>query len=165
MDTIILIKGKTNFEITLDASTWIFDDRKLDLTTYFTAEQVHVDPDEKYVEEAGKFWSREIMEGAVFPPTLKTEKKFSHKEMRTGTFGMHVEPFIQNAEPTEDATQAVFITNQGEEFAFSIEEAKTKIFKFSQDGNMLENGPVYLLDGDGQNAESPIQGIVKIEIR
>ena len=165
MDTIILIKGKTNFEITLDASTWIFDDRKLDLNTYFTEKHVHVDADEKYVEEAGKFWSREIMEGAVFPPTLQTEKKFSHKEMLTGTFGILVEPFIKNAEPTADATKVVFINNQGEEFAFSMEEAKTKIFKFSQDGKMLENGPVYLIDGDGKNADAPIQGIVKIEIR
>ena len=52
MDTIIQITGNVNFAITLDASTWIFDDRKLDLNTYFTAEHIEVDPDEKYVKEA-----------------------------------------------------------------------------------------------------------------
>lgn len=163
MDTIIQIKGNVKFAITLDASTWIFDDRKLDLTTYFTTEKVAIDEDEKYVEEAGKFWSREIMEGAVFPPTLTTEKKYTHKEMRTGTFGMMLEPFIKNAEPNEDATEAVFIDEAGNEYSYPLEAAKQMIFKFSQDGKMLENGPVYLLDANGEN--EPIQAITTIEVR
>lgn len=163
MDTIIQIKGNVNFAITLDASTWIFDDRKLDLTTYFTEEHISVDEDEKYVEEAGKFWSREIMEGAVFPPTLTTEKKYTHKEMRTGTFGMMLEPFIENAEPKADAKEVVFIDVNGNEYAYTIDEAKTMILKFSQDGKMLEDGPVYLLDQKGEN--EPIQAIVSIDVR
>jgi hypothetical protein len=163
MDTIIQIKGNVNFAITLDASTWIFDDRKLDLTTYFTTQHEEVDADEKYVEEAGKFWSREIMEGAVFPPTLTTEKKYTHKEMRTGTFGMMLDTFITNAEPKEDATEVVFIDAAGNEYSYPIATAKKMIFKFSQDGKMLENGPVYLLDQQGE--QEPIQAITTIEVR
>ena len=163
MDTIIQVTGNVNFTITLDASTWIFDDRKVDLNTYFTEEHVAVDADEKYVEEAGKFWSREIMEGAVFPPTLQTEKKYTHKEMRTGTFAIAVAPFLKNAQPKTEATQAVFIDARGNEYTYSLEEANTLLFKFSQDGNMLENGPVHILDADGKN--EPIQGIVRIDVR
>lgn len=163
MDTIIQITGNVNFAITLDASTWIFDDRKLDLNTYFTAEHIEVDPDEKYVKEASKFWSREIMEGAVFPPTLQTEKKYSHKEMRTGTFAMPVSLFLKNAEPKAVASQVAFIDVQGTEYVYSLDEANTLLFKFSQDGSMLENGPVYILDADGKN--EPIQGIVRIDVR
>ena len=35
MENIILVNGKVKFSITLDPSVWIFDDRKLDLTTFF----------------------------------------------------------------------------------------------------------------------------------
>ena len=46
----------------------------------------------------GAHWSREIMEGAVFPPTLKTERKFDRKGMITGTFGIAIKPFLENAQ-------------------------------------------------------------------
>ncbi|MGG0655967.1 peptidyl-prolyl cis-trans isomerase [Rummeliibacillus pycnus] len=165
MESIIQIKGKVNFQITLDSTVWIFDDRKLNLETYFIEKPVEVDPDEEYIEKAGKFWSREIMEGATFPPTLKTERKFDRKDMMTGTFGIKIEPFILNAEPKEDAKTVVFETHDGSQYRFSIEDAKKLIFQFSKDGKMLkENGPVYLLLGDGSNYENPIKGIVGMQV-
>ena len=50
------------------------------------------------------------MEGAVFPPTLKTERKFDRKGMQTGTFGMVLGAFIKNAEPDADATAVIIDT-------------------------------------------------------
>lgn len=165
MESIIQMKGAVNFQITLDSTVWIFDDRKLDLETYFIEKPKEVDPDEEYIEKAGKFWSREIMEGATFPPTLKTERKFDRKKMMTGTFGIKVEPFIHNAEPKEEATAVVFETKEGTKHRFNIEEAKTLIFQFSKDGKMLnDDGPVYLLFGDGSNYDHPIKGIVGVEV-
>lgn len=35
MGNIIQIKGSVKYSITLDPSVWIFDDRKIDLNTYF----------------------------------------------------------------------------------------------------------------------------------
>ena len=35
MENIILVNGKVKFSITLDPSVWIFDERKLELTTFF----------------------------------------------------------------------------------------------------------------------------------
>lgn len=52
-----------------------FDDRKLDLNTYFTTQNVEEDADVKYMREVGAHWSREIMEGATFPPTLKIREE------------------------------------------------------------------------------------------
>lgn len=166
MESIIQVKGEVNFQITLDPTVWIFDDRKLDLDQYFTEKHVEIDADEEYIEKAGKFWSREIMEGATFPPTLKTERKFDRQKMMSGTFGIKIEPFIQNAEPKTDATTVIFGTQSGEQHSFPIEEAKTFIFQFSQEGKMLsQDGPVYLLFNDGSNLENPIKGITSLEVK
>ena len=35
MSEILFINGKVRFPITIDPTVWIFDDRKVDLTTYF----------------------------------------------------------------------------------------------------------------------------------
>ena len=165
MESIIQIKGAVKFPITLDCTVWIFDDRKIDLETYFIQKPTEVDPDEEYVEKAGKFWSREIMEGATFPPTLKSERKFDRQKMMKGTFGIKVEPFINNAEPKENATTVVFEKADGLQERFSIDKAKKLIFQFSKDGQMLtEDGPVYLLLEDGSNYENPITGIVGMYI-
>ncbi len=165
MESIIQIKGNVNFQITLDSSVWIFDDRKLDLEKYFIEKPVEVNADEEYIEKAGKFWSREIMEGAVFPPTLNSERKFDRKHMMTGTFGIKIESFINNAEPKEDATSIIFETKDGAEYRYSMEDAKKLIFQFSKEGQMLEeDGPVYLLAEDGSNYENPIKGIVGMQV-
>ena len=165
VETIIPLKGAVKFQLTLDPTVWIFDDRKLDLTTYFHTEKVE-EGDEKYLRDMGAHWSREIMEGAVFPPTLKTERKFDRKGMMTGTFGMEIKPFIHNAEVNEDATEVVFECANEEEFVFPIEKAKTFIFKFSQDGKpLLEDGPVHLLFADGSNLDNPIKNVRAIRIQ
>lgn len=165
IETIIPIKGAVKFELTLDPTVWIFDDRKLDLNTYFVTEKVAVD-DEKYLRDMGAHWSREIMEGAVFPPTLKTERKFDRKGMMTGTFGMEIKPFLNNAGINTEASEVVFECTTGEEFVFPIQQAENFIFKFSQDGKpLLEDGPVHVLFEDGSNVENPIKNVRAIFIK
>lgn len=39
LEQILEIKGKVTFTITLDAGSWIFDDRKIDLDIYFHNQQ------------------------------------------------------------------------------------------------------------------------------
>jgi len=165
METIISITGAVQYKLTLDPTVWIFDDRKLDLTTYFDQEKETVD-NEKYLREVGAHWSREIMEGAVFPPTLKTERKFDRKGMLTGTFGIEIKPFLENASILDTASEVVFDTTDGTSYTFSIEDAKTLIFKFSQDGKpLLEDGPVHIIFGDGSNRENPIKNIAAIRVQ
>ena len=165
METIISITGAVQYKLTLDPTVWIFDDRKLDLTTYFDQEKETVD-DEKYLREVGAHWSREIMEGAVFPPTLKTERKFDRKGMLTGTFGIEIKPFLVNVSILDTASEVVFETTNGTSYTFSIEDAKTLIFKFSQDGKPLsEDGPVHIIFGDGSNRDNPIKKIAAIRVQ
>lgn len=164
MEFIIPFKGKVKFKIILDPSVWIFDDRRIDLETYFVDRPEEVDELEEYVRGAGEHWSREIMEGSTFPPTLKTEKKYKKQQMLTGTFGIKFEPFLMNTEPEADASSVVFETKHGEH-RFSFDDAKNLIFKYSQNGKPLrEDGPVHILLPDGSNVDSPITDVEAIRV-
>ncbi|MBB4824065.1 hypothetical protein HNO89_001285 [Sporosarcina luteola] len=164
METIIPVIGNVKFAITLDPTVWIFDDRRLDLDTFFAAQHVERDEMEEYKEAMGKHWSREIMEGATFPPTLKTEKKYEKQKMLTGTFGMLLEPFIKNAEPGANAKTFSFVTGDGEH-RFPLEAARDMILQYSLEGKPLkESGPVYVLFRDGSNRENPIKDVTAIRV-
>lgn len=163
METIIPIKGAVKYQVTLDPTVWIFDDRKLDLKTYFHNTSEVEDADIKYMREVGAHWSREIMEGATLPPTLKSERKFDRKGMETGTFGIELHHFLKNAEINPGVTSIIFECKDKQEHAFTIEEANSLILKYSQDGKQLtDGGPVYVLFGDGSNTENPIKNVLAI---
>lgn len=83
--------------------------------------------------------------------------------METGTFGIELSHFLKNAEVKPEATTIVIECKNGEEHAFTIEQAQTLIFKYSQDGKPLtEDGPVHVLFGDGSNVDSPIKNVLAI---
>ncbi|MBB5179023.1 hypothetical protein HNQ44_000445 [Planomicrobium koreense] len=167
MEFIVPFKGEVKFKLTLDPTVWIFDDRKLNLETYFTEEHIEKDELEEYKRGMGEHWSREIMEGATVPPTLNSEKTYKRaekNEMLTGTFGMKFAPFLKNAEPEAGASTVVFETAHGEH-AFPIAEAQELIFKFSEKGKPLkEDGPVHVLLPDGANQDNPITDILAIRV-
>lgn len=159
MENIILIKGKVKYTITLDPSVWIFDDRKEDLTTYFQTERVEKDALEEYTKSVSKHWDREIVEGAIYPPTLKTEKKFLKEKLLTGTYCIPFKPFLKNAEIHESAKVLSIITEDSE-IKLPIEKAKELVLGFSKDGKPLkEDGPLHCYFGDGSNFENPIKNV------
>ena len=165
MESIIPIKGNVRHHITLDPTVWIFDDRRIDLETFFTTNYVEVDEIEEYKSEMGAHWSREIMEGATFPPTLKTEKKYEKTKMLTGTFGMSLDNFVKNAVPAQDAHTLTLETTDGKEHSFPIKKAEELILKFSKKGKpILKDGPVYVLFKDGSNIQEPIRNVNAIRI-
>ena len=165
METIIPIKGEVKFNITLDPSVWIFDDRRIDLHTFFSEIYIEKDELDEYTKKVSAHWSREIMEGATYPPTLKSEKKYEKTKMLTGTFGIHLKHFLKNAEVKEAATSVVFESSTGEEFRFSLEEADSLILKYSHDGKPLrEEGLVHVLLTDGSNLENPIKHVTAIRV-
>ncbi|MEH6961981.1 peptidyl-prolyl cis-trans isomerase [Priestia megaterium] len=162
MNSIIMLKGKVKYTLTLDPSVWIFDDRKLDMDVFFEHPPEQKDETEAYTKAVSKHWDREIQEGAVFPPTLKTEKKFKKQELVNGTFGILFAPFLANASPTEEATNVSFKTKDAL-ISFSLEEAQKLIFGFSQDGKPLrEDGPIYVYLADGSNRNNPIKYVEEI---
>ncbi|WP_026584259.1 hypothetical protein [Bacillus sp. J33] len=159
MENIISFKGKVKFKIALDPGVWIFDDRRVDLNTYFNLESKSSNELEEYTKEVSKHWDREIMEGAVFPPTLKTEKKFEKEKVLTGTFGIPFKPFLLNAEPDETA-ESLIIESEDGEVKLSLSQAEDLILGFSKDGKPLkEDGPIHVFMGDGSNKDNPIKRV------
>ena len=152
------------YPITLDPGVWIFDDRRIDLNTYFKLKSEQKDELEEYTKSISKHWDREIMEGAVFPPTLKTERKFEKEKLLSGTFGIRLKPFLLNAEPEEGSDTFVIITNE-DEIHIPLQKAEDLILGFSFNGKPLkESGPVHAYYGDGENKESPIKNIKEFRV-
>ncbi|MED1204219.1 hypothetical protein [Heyndrickxia acidicola] len=156
---IVTITGKVTYSITLDPGTWIFDDRRIDMDTYFTSDRKEVDEDEEYTRATGRFFDREIKEGAISPPTLNTERKYLKERLLTGSFGIKLEPFLKNAEPLHDAQSFILILSDGE-IKIPLKKAYNLILAFSKQGKPLkEDGPIHAYFEDGSNKENPIKHV------
>ncbi len=164
MEFIIPIKGAVKFSITLDPSVWIFDDRKIDLDEFFEGKYEYKDESEEYTKVTSAHWSREIIEGAVFPPTLKSEKKYERTKLLTNTYGIDLKQFILNAEPNKDATTLVIETANGEH-KLALDDLDSVLMKFSHQGKPLkEDGPVHIIYKDGSNLNNPIKQITAFRV-
>lgn len=168
MDTsIVPLTGNVKYRITLDPGVWIFDDRKVDLNTYFQNEEKATNELDEYTKNMSKNWSREIQEGATSPPTLKTEKKYEKEKILTGTFGIPLSPFLSIAEPGSDADTIVFLTeDSNENVTLPLSKGEEILLGFSKDGKPLkEDGPVHIYFKDGSNNANPIKNVRSIEIK
>lgn len=160
-----MITGNVKYTITLDSGVWIFDDRRIDLTTYFLTSTKNSDSLEEYTKAVSKHWDREIMEGAIYPPTLKSEKKFEKEKVLTGTFGIPLKPFLLNAEPNSNA-QTLVIHSKDDNYEFSLEDAYDLIVGFSKEGKPLSSdGPIHIYLSDGSNQDNPIKNVTGFTIK
>ena len=75
MEFIIPVKGAVKFNITLDPTVWIFDDRKIDLDEFFSGKYEYKDELEEYTKVTSAHWSREIIEGSTNPTNSYKQKK------------------------------------------------------------------------------------------
>ncbi|MDQ0198452.1 peptidyl-prolyl cis-trans isomerase [Neobacillus ginsengisoli] len=165
MENIIIISGRVKYTITLDPGVWIFDDRRVDLKTYFTSKQENANELEEYTKAVSKHWDREIVEGAVYPPTLKTEKKFEKEKVLTGTFGIPIKPFLTNAEPFHDASSLIIKSSDGD-VELPIDKANDLILGFSNNGKPITvDGPVYIYFRDGSNRQKPIKNVKQFIVK
>ncbi|MFN2746083.1 MULTISPECIES: hypothetical protein [Bacillus] len=157
---IVTITGKVKYPITLDPSVWIFDDRKFELDQFFS--HLGAVPEETSDLEIDR--ERLIREGAVSPPTLKSEKKYEKEKLLDGTFAIKLEPFLKNAEASDSASECVFVT-ENDEVSIPISEAYEALLCFSKKGKPLtEDGPVHVYFADGSNRANPIKHVKKIRI-
>ncbi|UII57269.1 peptidyl-prolyl cis-trans isomerase [Cytobacillus spongiae] len=159
MENIMMIIGNVKFSITLDPGVWIFDDRRVDLDTYFDEFKTDSDALEEYTKSISTHWDREIMEGSTFPKTLKTEKKFEKEKVLSGSFGIPFKPFLKNAEPHEQAKE-IEISQADGVVVIPIEEAEHLILGFSKNGKpLVEDGPVHVYYQDGSNRSNPLKRV------
>ncbi|HET7657395.1 MAG TPA: peptidyl-prolyl cis-trans isomerase [Bacillales bacterium] len=140
MPDIIVLTGNVNYTLTLDPSSWLFDDRKFELEPYF--EEPH-DLDN--------------------PP-----RKFNKRDLllKDYTFAVPFKPFLENAEPKPESAKLIVETQSGETHELSMEQAKKGILAFTKAGKFLkEDGPAHFYLGDGSNRKQPIKEIAKLVVK
>lgn len=134
----IQIKGKVKFPITLDSTTWIFDDRKVKIEDL----EAGVFEGTKPVEfQNNREWNRAILEGQTNPPTLNSEIKYKKRAMIEDTFVINMTPFFKNAEPNDDAT-VIRLSNDEDSIEVPLSLLPYLFFKFADEGKRLydDNG-------------------------
>ncbi|EKU46176.1 hypothetical protein [Staphylococcus massiliensis] len=130
----IRITGAVNFPITLDSTTWIFDDRKVRI------EDIERDVFEgtKPIKfEDNREWNRAILEGQTNPPTLNSEIKYKKRAVLEGSFVINMTPFFKNAEPKAEATTIRLFNGDEASIDVPLEKLQYLFFQFAKDGKRL----------------------------
>jgi hypothetical protein len=161
---IVQLKGKVKFPITLDVGSWIFDKRKMEMEKAFQPTEIIDENPEEEIKKASMNWDKELTKIQLNADIDSSIRRAEKEKILSTTYVMNITPFVQNAEPTEDAKYALLKTNQGDE-KISLEQLTSGFFQFSQDGKALkDDGPLYFYFGDGSNKDTPIKGIYEIII-
>lgn len=156
---IVPIIGNVNFQITLDPSVWIFDDRKIEREEFLNAEDksVHDFLAEREADQTG------IREGVVRPPINRSIKRFEREKILTESYFMPLIPFLTTSEPKDDAKGVRLEQTNGESVDLTIDQAKNGLLYFAENGKPLkESGPVHFYFGDKSNKDNPITDVHKI---
>ncbi|MBO1003552.1 hypothetical protein ACFSKI_17455 [Pseudogracilibacillus auburnensis] len=161
---IIQLKGKVTYPITLDASVWIFDDRKIILEEAFTEKEVVQEEDP--LKKADEMFNQEIyFQTKIKPPVNKSINRYEKEKILENSFVMPLEDFINNAEVKPEAKRALLKTD-GDDIVITVEQLTDAYLLFAVDGKPLkEEGPVHLYFRDGSNKEAPIKNIKQIIIK
>ncbi|WP_026905987.1 hypothetical protein [Paucisalibacillus globulus] len=158
---IVPILGNVAYQITMDPTVWIFDDRKIILEEAFDVNLKKEEIDE--VKLASEKWENAIGRTAK-PPVNKSLTKHERENILKYSYVMPINDFLDYAEIKVGSTDATLITNDGD-IVMSIEQLYDSYLLFAIDGKPLkEDGPVHLLYKDGTNMDQPIKGINKIII-
>ncbi|UXS28617.1 hypothetical protein MUA33_08985 [Staphylococcus delphini] len=129
----IQIKGDVKFPITLDSTTWIFDDRKISLEDL----EKGIFEGQKPIEfEDNREWNRAILEGQTNPPTLNSEIDYKKRAVLQGSFAINMTPFFKNAEPFENVT-IIRLSNDEAHIDVPFDMLPYLFFQFAKDGKRL----------------------------
>ena len=93
----IQIKGLVKFPITLDSTTWIFDDRKVKIEDIESGVFEGTKP---IKFEDNREWNRAILEGQTNPPTLNSEIKYRKRSVLEDSFRYQYDTFLQKCRTT-----------------------------------------------------------------
>ncbi len=159
---IIQLGGKVNFPITLDASVWIFDDRKILFEEAFTQKKETKEDDS--LKRAAERFNQEIYQQKINPPINKSINKFEREKILKNTYVMPIKSFVESAEFKDDAKSVLLTTSKGD-VEISLEQLLNSYLLFADKGKPLaDEGPVHLYFTDGSNRDKPIKGIKKITV-
>ncbi|MCY1596543.1 hypothetical protein [Staphylococcus pettenkoferi] len=159
----IQITGAVKFPITLDSTTWIFDDRKVRIEDL---EKGVFEGTKPIAFEDNREWNRAILEGQTNPPTLNSEIKYKRRSFLEGTFVINMTPFFKNSEPEKDAS-IIRLSNEETSVDVPLELLPYLFFQFAKEGkrlygdNMVDSF-VYIPD---KGYDYQIKHVIHIEVR
>jgi len=158
---VIQILGDIKFQITLDPSTWIFDDRKITLEDALKAEH----DDDSILFSDNTEWNRQIIEGSSKPPTLKSEKKYKNSQLLEETFIIKLDTFLEYTEPERDEDAMITYTHDEGTTILPYNERSTHYAQFSIDGKrMYDDNMIDLVIISDNNIETRLQHVTGISI-
>jgi hypothetical protein len=158
---IVPIIGKVTYQITMDPTVWIFDDRKIILEEAFSDNNEKNNIDEAQL--AAERWERAIGNFSK-PPVNKSITKHERENILKYSYVMPITDFLNHAEVKAEATDVTLVTEE-KDITIPLSDLYNSYLMFARDGKPLrEDGPVHLLYKDGSNKENPIKGIKKIII-
>lgn len=129
----IQIKGLVKFPITLDSTTWIFDDRKI---TVSDLENGVFEGKKPIKFEDNREWNRAILEGQTNPPTLNSEIEYQKRAVLKDSFVINMTPFFKNAEPYPEV-KTIRLSNSDEAIEIPFHLLPYLFFQFAKDGKRL----------------------------
>ncbi|BCN88057.1 hypothetical protein [Staphylococcus argenteus] len=158
----IQIKGAVKFPITLDSTTWIFDDRKVSIEDL---EKGVFDGSKPIDFEDNHEWNRAILEGQTNPPTLNSEIKYKKRAMLEGSFVINMTPFFKHAEPKDSAT-AIRLSNDQNHLDIPLDLLPYLFFQFAKDGKRLydDNGVDSFIYNQEDGYSYQINHVTHIEV-
>lgn len=160
---IIQLTGNVRYQITLDPSTWIFDDRKIKLEDLLAQKE---DGEEITFSDETE-WNRQIIEGETKPPTLKSEKKHKKRELLESSFVIGLAPFLEYAEAYEDEDAKIVFVHNGGETELQYKDRETFYAHFSNNGKRLHEDGLFdlLVVGDDGVEQDRLIYVTKIEFK
>ncbi|MFS0672310.1 hypothetical protein [Ornithinibacillus sp. 179-J 7C1 HS] len=157
---IVPIIGNVTYQITMDPTVWIFDDRKIILEEAFLNTKKNEKLDD--TQAAQERWERAISGIQSKPPVNRSLAKHERENILKYSYVMPIDDFLNHAEIKSVAKDVTLITNNGE-VIIPLKDLYDSYLLFAIDGKPLkEDGPVHLFYKDGSNKEKPIKGIKKI---
>lgn len=158
---VIQILGDIKFQITLDPSTWIFDDRKITLEDALEASH----DDEGISFSDNTEWNRQIIEGSSKPPTLKSEKKYKNSQLLEETFIIKLDTFLEYTEPERGEDAMITYTHDEGTTILPYNERSRHYAQFSKDGKrMYDDNMIDLVIISDNNIETRLQHVTGISI-
>ncbi|MBA4492878.1 hypothetical protein ACFO25_08690 [Paenactinomyces guangxiensis] len=95
------------------------------------------------------------------------DRHFPLSDLIPGTEGlaMKLAPFLQNAEPSPDATHVICHRSQGEPVILQMKEAAAALMCFAKENKPIrDGGPALLYLADGSNKEKPVDFLTHLEV-
>lgn len=152
---IVQITGNVAFDITLDPSVWIFDERKVLFDHIFDQPQQN---DQKKEEKS----LDQTYDEKINPPVNKNITRDEQEKILKNSYAMPLREFLEYAEVKDQAKKVRLETNFGEKVV-PLDLMYDCYMLFSIQGKPLkESGPVHIYFHDGSNKEDPIKGVTKI---